>query len=266
MAKEYSEPTETDNVDCNFQKLGKGSLICGAAHRGSQHSTDETDAMVCFNCEAGKIFRDVGCDSASPQVHLMKYGGGGLSFDVRSILCKRRRRQTTLEYCRSCGLASAETTKSIVGTVNGLFQGEGFYKAYQNLKNARDALRDGEYDRVISQSVSALESVLRICHEKFDKDLPKGKKVTDYWKSASKILGFDKLGEGQTVLALLNSLSGVTSHLGSMRNSLSDAHGRGQQSPEASEALAELALNTASTLATISIRRYKEIRDGDSNE
>jgi hypothetical protein len=95
--------------------------------------------------------------------------------------------------------------------------------------------------------------------------LPNKRQVTDLWKSVRDILQFDQLDPSGSVTNLLNTLSGAVNHLGGMRNALGDAHGRGAVAPEVSEAVAELSLNTASTLATTVIRRYNQLK-GSANE
>jgi hypothetical protein len=59
----------------------------------------------------------------------------------------------------------------------------------------------------------------------------------------------------------MNALSGVVTHLGGLRNTLGDAHGKGIFPPDVSESIAELALNTASTLSTAVIRRFNQIKE-----
>jgi len=100
---------------------------------------------------------------------------------------------------------------------------------------------------------------MRICHEKLGKSLPKDKQITDYWKSTRKILNFNIFDQSSTTLTLMNSLTGVINHLGGMRNTLGDAHGKGIFPPAVSESFAELAINTASTLSTLVIRRFNQV-------
>ena len=100
-------------------------------------------------------------------------------------------------------------------------------------------------------------SACRIIHEELGEDLPKKKGLTDLWKSTRDVLDLDGLAAGDTLAPLLNSLHGAVSQIGAMRNALSDAHGRGQLPPNVSESMAELALNSAATIATFAIRHYK---------
>ena len=50
-------------------------------------------------------------------------------------------------------------------------------------------------------------------------------------------------------------------NLGGMRNELGDAHGRGVIPPAISGNIAELEINTASTLSTVIIRRYSQLKE-----
>ena len=54
--------------------------------------------------------------------------------------------------------------------------------------------------------------------------------------------------------------------LSSMRNKLGDAHGKDTFLPDVSEIIAELAINTASTLSTAIIRRLNQVKEGNKNE
>jgi len=58
----------------------------------------------------------------------------------------------------------------------------------------------------------------------------------------------------------MNSLTGVIGHLGGMRNVLGDAHGKGIVPPDVSESIAELAINTASTISTMIVRRFNRMK------
>ena len=77
---------------------------------------------------------------------------------VDNVFCKIRRRYTTLGYCQTCALATAESTREIVSSTRGLLQSHGFYSAYQDLEKARLAIRDGEFGRSITHSIACLES------------------------------------------------------------------------------------------------------------
>ncbi len=255
---ELVEPAENDSIGCHLQQVGMGSLICRAARQtGQKNTTNEVTPSVCFSCDVGKIYREVGCDAPLPKIAIHHWGHGGLNVEIDNIFCKIRRRDTTLEYCRTCALATAESTRQIVTLTRGLFQSHGFYSAYQNLEKARLAIRDGEFDRSITHSISCLESTFRIIHEELGENLPRKKQLTDLWKSARTILGLDSLATGDTLAPLLNSLHGAVTQIGAMRNVLSDAHGRGQLPPHVSEGMAELALNSAATIATFVIRHHK---------
>ena len=254
-----SKVQENDNIDCHLQQVGMGTLLCRAARQTGDKTTNEVNPTICFNCPAGKIFRDVGCDAVLPKIRIYSYIGG-VDFHVENLFCKIRKRDTSLEYCQTCNLVTAETTRQIITTTRGLFQAQGFYSAYKDLEKARESIRDGNFENAITRSIACLESTMRICHEKIGKPLPKKKQVTDLWKSTRDILDFDALDPSGTTSALLNSLTGAISHLGGLRNVLGDAHGKGVAPPDVSESIAELAINVASTLSTMIIRRFNQVK------
>jgi len=250
------EPNENDSIDCHLQQIGMGTLTCRAAKQTGDRTTNEANPTICFNCDAGKIFREVGCDAATPKIRIWSYGD---HFQIGSLFCKIRKRETTLEYCRTCPLVTAETTRQLVSQSRGLFQSKGFYSAYQDIEKARESFRDGNFGNTITRSISCVESVIKIIHEKLDQPLPAKKQLTDLWKSARVILKLDDVDKSGSMLKLLNSLSGLITHYAGLRNSLSDAHGKGNLSQQASELIAELSINTSAALSTILIRQFNQI-------
>lgn len=259
MRKDFVEPEESDSIECHLQEQGTGTLICRAAKTTGQHSTNEVDPTVCFNCPTGKIYREVGCDSVSPQLYFIAIAGGGVAPSFGELFCKRRKRYTDPEYCASCPLVTAETTRVVVSTARGLFQTGKFYSAYKDLEKAREALRDGNLENVVTRSIAAVESVLIVAHERRNANLPEKKAISDLWKSARGVLRLEELDAGRPVDALLSSLTGVVQHVGALRNATGDAHGRGTRPPNVSPALAELALNAAATVATMVVRRLEQL-------
>jgi hypothetical protein len=259
MPKQQLQPSENDSIDCHLQQVGMGTLLCRAARQTGDKTTNEVNPTICFNCPAGKVFREVGCDAILPKIRIYQYIGGA-DASVENLFCKIRRRDTTLEYCQTCNLVTAETTRQIISTTRGLFQAQGFYSAYKDLEKARESIRDGNFENAITRSIACLESTMRICHEKLEKSLPKKKQVTDLWKSTRSILDFDALDPSGATSALMNSLAGAISHLGGLRNVLGDAHGKGVVPPDVSESMAELAINTASTLSTMVVRRFNQVK------
>ena len=265
MAREFIEPSETDSIDCHLQQLGVGTLICRAAKQTGNGGTNETTPTVCFNCPVGKVYREVGCDAASSKIHLSPHSRG-VSVLFGDLFCKIRRRDTTLDYCRTCGLATAETTRYNVSTAKGLFQSGQFFAAYKDIEAAREGIRDGKFDNAITRSIACLESVMRTIHEKLGVALPNKLQVTDLWKSVRTALRFEECDSTGAVTELLNVLAGTVSNLGRMRNALGDAHGKGTVAPAVSESFAELALNCAAALATILVRRFTQLEAEKPND
>ncbi len=265
MAKEFIEPSENDNYDCHLQQVGMGSLICKAAKQTGENTTNEVNPSICFNCEAGKIYREVGCDAVLPKVRIygVKSDGGKSDshINLMNLLCKIRKRDTTLNYCKTCSLPVSETTRKIITTARSLFETHGFFSAYKDIEKARKAFIDGNFENAVTRSISCLESTMRICHDELGEPLPNKKQISDLWKSARSILKFDKIDQTGATEKLLNSLSGVVLRLGALRNVLSDAHGKGKNPPEVSGNIAEIAINVSSSLSTAIIRRYNQIKE-----
>ncbi|WP_165076052.1 abortive infection family protein [Methanogenium sp. MK-MG] len=201
----------------------------------------------------------MGCDAFTAKVRL--YPPRFNEFYVEQILCTKKKRATTLEQCRECSLVTAPTTKEIITNTVGLFQSETFYSAYQNLEDARKRLRDGDYDGAITQSISCLESVMKTVLDRCDTPHPSDPSVTKLWGSVKKELNFEEFEGADKVISLLGTLSGAVSHLGGVRNHLGDAHGNGEDAPEVPFMFAELAINTSSTLATVIVRRFNQIKE-----
>lgn len=237
-----------------------GTLLCKAAKRTGKYSTNEVTPRICFNCDAGRIFRDVGCDAVSPEINIFMTLCGN-ECDTNGLFCNIRKRNTSLDYCRTCNLVNAETTRNIVSKTRGLFEAQGFYSAYQDLEKARKSIKDGNFENAVTRSISCLESVMKICHEKLEEPLPSKKNVVGLWKSTRDILNFNEFDSSQKTLNLINALSRVATHLGGLRNTLGDAHGKGMYPHDVSESIAELAINTASTLSTVIIRRFNQIKE-----
>jgi len=265
MAGKFPEPSENDSIDCHLQQLGVGTLICRAARQTGDGSTNETTPNVCFNCPTGKVYREVGCDAASSKISLTPYFNG-VSVSFGDLFCKIRKRVTTIEYCRTCGLVIAETTRQNISIARGLFQSGQFFTAYKDIEAAREGIRDGKFDNAITRSIACLESVMRTIHEQMGVALPSKLQVTDLWKSVRTALRFDQCDPTGAVTVLLNSLAGTVSSLGGMRNALGDAHGRGMVPPAVSESFAELALNCAAGLSTALIRRFIQIEAEKPND
>lgn len=252
-------PDEGDSIDCHFQKVGTSGLVCRAAKRNGKNVTKKTTPKICFNCPAGKVYREVGCDSVSTQVSLSKTIDD-VVYNFGDLFCQKKKRYTSLEKCKNCNLVTAETTKEIVYEAKSLFERHDFYTAYQDLEEARVNIRDGKFDDAITRCLSSLESTMKIYHEKLDIELPQKETATKLWKSTRETMNFYEIDSTGSVEDLLNALSGTTTKFAGLRNVLGDAHGKGLESPEASETIAELAINISATLSTFILRRFNQLR------
>ena len=101
---------------------------------------------------------------------------------------------------------------------------------------------------------------MKSCLESLGEELPASKDITGLWKALKKPLALDTIDPSGSTETLLGNLSGTISHLGGLRNNLGDAHGKGIVVPDVPYSLAELSINAASTLSTMIIRRYLQIK------
>jgi hypothetical protein len=235
-----------------------GTLVCKAVRNTGNNNTNEVEPESCFECEAGRIYRELGCDAFTPAIRVIcsNYGNNA---QCEQVLCKLRKRYTTFDECKTCNLKAAETTKTIFQQVKGLFTDNEFFASFKEIEKAREALRDGKYDTAITNSLASLESTMRIIHEKLEASLPNGKAVSDLYKSTRTLLKIDDIDGEKMVFQLSNSLNGLMVNFGGLRNSLSDAHGRGVMPQATQEYVAELALNVSSSLSTFLVRRFNEL-------
>jgi hypothetical protein len=255
MANEEVE--DYGDLSCHYQDFGDGGLVCNAANMNSKSTTYRTTRTICANCDVGKIYREVGCDQFNAQTNHLPVAGGIHQMKPK-IFCKRKVRETTIEQCRSCTLANAETMTEITKATFGLLHSEGFESALDDFEKARKALRESEFDGVIRSSISMLESAMKIAQGRLTGTI-EGKNVTDLWKFTSKVLKINELGNSN-VSKIGAHLSGVIEPLGGLRNSLSDAHGDGDDTPEVPAMLAEFVFMTSCCLVTLIIRRYIQLK------
>jgi hypothetical protein len=235
-----------------------GTLVCRAARQRTGYTTDEVTPAICFSCVAGKTYREVGCDAISPRIEFFASAAGAVPM-YDGLFCEKRRRDTTVEFCLSCGLVDGGASPQVIARAKGIFERAGFASAWQDLTRAAASFADGDYENTLTRSLSCVESVMRTCHEGLKVELPAKKQASDLWRSTRTILRLEHLNQQDPLLSLLSSVGGIIVNLALLRNALGDAHGRGVRRPEVPEYVAELALNTASTAATFLVRRFVQL-------
>ncbi len=94
MGERMKEPSEKDDISCHLQDIGMGTLVCRAAKQTGEHTTNEVNEIICFNCPVGKIYREVGCDAITPNIRIYH----GNNFHINNLFCKIRKRNTTIDY------------------------------------------------------------------------------------------------------------------------------------------------------------------------
>jgi hypothetical protein len=247
------------DIDCPMQQPGMGTLRCrGAASDGSD-ATSKTTPEICVKCNAGRIYREVGCDQWTAEVNLQSLGNVGILSFGEEILCVRRRRATTLEYCQTCPLVTAETTRQVTTITKGLLQAQLFGSAYRDFERARESLRGADSDGALTSSISMLESTMKHCLDRMGVEYA-GEDVTGLWRLTSRVLKIDEISHEST-RSLGSTLMGCIKHLGGLRNQRGDAHGRGDDVTEVPEMLAEFVFNSSCAILTLIVRRFIELQE-----
>lgn len=244
------------NIECPMQNTGMGTLLCrGAAGKGSS-ATSKTTPEICARCKAGRIYREIGCDQWTAAIRLLTPGNAEIHSFGEDILCNRRKRRTTLEYCQTCTLVTAETTRNVSVVTKGLLQAQEFGSAYRHFVKARESLRDADFDGAITNSISMLESAMKHCLNRLGEEYD-GEDVTHLWKSTSRALELGELCHEST-RSLGNTLTGCITHLGGLRNHRSDAHGSGDDMVEVPAMVAEFVFNASCSVTTLIVRRFMQ--------
>lgn len=247
------------NIDCLYQKQGKGTLICSIAEISGQH-TNEVGPEVCYECPVGKIYRELGCDKISAKLSILKMLKGNKLL-VDNLWCNLRKRKTDYEYCLTCPYMGTQFTKPIMKETKDLFDKLGFEKAKKNLIKAQEKLSEGDPENTITNSISALESTFKTILDFLNITYPSKEKVTSLWQAVKCNLHLGDEIASKHIKQVIGSLTGAISGLGGLRNDLSDAHGDGLISPEVYDSYAELAVNISASICLFVIRRYLELQE-----
>jgi HEPN domain-containing protein len=185
-------------------------------------------------------------------------------YEVERIFCNRRKRETTYEQCKNCTLITSPETERVYKAALTFFESHGFVKSKEFLEDARKELTvNNDPDGCIRASTSSLESTLKVILDRLEKPYPTKQQLTDLWNSIKREMDLGAESSAQQMKQLIGSLTGSVSALAGLRNSLSDAHGKGELSEEAYESYAELAMNLSATSSTFLIRRLIETKSPD---
>jgi len=256
---------ENANIDCPYQRTSMGYLKCRAADLSvGKDATDEVTEEICYKCDAGKIYREIGCNQFYPKTRNLvarSFQQTKILSYIERIFCNRRKRETNYDYCKTCTLVTSPDTDRIYKEALSFFESSGFDKTKSSLEDARRELTaNNNPEGCITSSVSSLESTLKLILDKLGKPYPREEQVTELWKSVRAEL---KLGDEIStphIKQVVGSLTGSINGLAAIRNDLSDAHGRGEISPEVFESYAELSMNLSASISTFLIRRFREIK------
>jgi hypothetical protein len=250
------------NINCQYQQVGMGTLICEAADLAhSQHATNEVDDEICFKCPVGKINRELGCNKISGKIEILLIQTDQEELkhlDEVTLWCNLRKRKTSYEYCLTCPYIGTQFSVPILMKTLDYFEKLGFGSAKDNLEKARERLLSGDPESSITNSISAVESAFKSILDMLKEPYPTKEQITTLWKSVKNKLHLGDEISSEHLINLLGNLSGCMGALGGLRNDLSDAHGKGLVSPSVYDSYAELALNLSAAICLFIIRRYQE--------
>lgn len=254
------------NIDCQYQQQAMGPLVCKVAEwYTSRDSTNQVDDEICHKCEIGKIYRELGCEYISGQVTILQTGTLGAE-DLKILgnvkpWCVLRKRKTTYEYCLKCPYIGTQFTKPVIEKTIDFYEKLGFSSAKHGLEKARDRLFQGDSENAITNSITAIESVFKSILDRMEIPYPEKETITSLWKTIRTNLHLGDEISSECLTQLIGNLSGAISSMGSLRNDLSDAHGKGLITPEIYSSYAELAVNIAAVISLFVIRRFQELNN-----
>jgi hypothetical protein len=264
------------SINCPQKEQGIGHLVCkGADTSGNRNNrTNQIDNETCNACDAGKIVLEKGCTEFTARVRIQRHlqiidvntrvAKAVFTPKVLGILCLRKGDSTTLESCRACTLVTSEETERICNEALTLFESAGFANTKKELEDARrELLRNANYAGCITSSISSFESTMKAIMDKKGRSHNAADGVSDLWKLVKQELSLgDEIAESR-LRQVVGSLSGAISGMGSIRNALSDAHGRGVVSTRVFISYAELIFILSASLSTFLIRRFLEEDRGE---
>lgn len=249
------------NIDCMYQRQAPGKLICRAADTSGD--TNETDEEICKQCEAGKIYRELGCEHISPQLVIYK-SMTGKSWNIKNMRCTLRKRKTSYQYCLTCPYIGSQFTQPVIEEAQDFFERLGFSNAKRDLSTAKRKLAEGDNKGAITSAVAATESVFKSILDLLDAERPSKESIVPLWKA---IRGKIRLGQDEEIIEeikqVVGSVTRALSGLGSIRNDLSDAHGNGLVDKTVFNSYAELAVNLSAIISLFVIRRFQEETGGE---
>lgn len=254
-------PDDID-ISCQYQILAIGGLKCRAANITGNSLSNNCNDDICYKCEAGKIYRELGCKHISPKIWIHQSSSLNIYSNLhilhKELFCSLRKRETNYNYCCSCTLVNSEFTKLRIDETKGLFEASGFKSSLIFLQEAKDKLNNNP-DGCITSSNSSLESTCKTILDKLGESYPDKQQLTNLWDKVKNVFNLgDEIAEPLLKQAI-GSITGAIYALAGIRNALSDAHGKGLISSEVYSSYAEITLNLSGSISSFLIRRLKEI-------
>ena len=97
---------ENASIECPQQEIEGGYILCGGADLlFGPNATDRVTEQFCYDCTAGRIFREIGCNQFSAGKSIIEArstSGRHLLLHSERILCLRKNRETSYEDCEKC--------------------------------------------------------------------------------------------------------------------------------------------------------------------
>lgn len=111
----------------------------------------------------------------------------------------------------------------------------------------------------ITSARTLIEAVLKHILDELDIEYPDNTDLHELYKIVAEELNLTPEQYEETVFKqILGSCSGLISGLGSLRNSLGDAHGKGSKSYSPGPRHAELAVNLAGAMCLFLVKTYQK--------
>lgn len=254
---------ETDFTECNFQQIGRGTLLCKVAAKTKDDSINAVDPEDCLNCPAGRIYRELGCSSVVPDLHIQDYFGGRVLF-LENLFCKVRKKETDYEYCEGCSLRTGDIARSIPDKTGTLLKEYSFYSSLQEIERVRILLAEGNHASAIAASLSSLENTMKDIHRKLGKKILPDSTFPELFRSTGNILGLNA-NKGTILYQATQNLLFLLESFEELRHTLQRMESEGDDVPDFRQYVAELVYNISSSISSFLITRMNSLKATTEN-
>ena len=167
----------------------------------------------------------------------------------------REEMNSLLEYCESYQVSPAQES---ISQVLKKFDEAGINAAWQKALERKSSDPEG----AITISRTILESVCKYILDELGVEYDANKtELSDLYKMTAKSLNLSPSQHTEDIFKqILGGCSGIVNGLGSLRNRLGDAHGKGKKPVRPSPRHAELAVNLSGSMSLFLIETYMAIK------